>query len=85
MVKKETSLKETLYKNFPWIVGVLITFLNLWLSYNISPIKEDIANNSFRISALEKWEDKQDDYNLRLEGKIDTLIREVAALNEKVK
>jgi hypothetical protein len=80
MPKKENTIKEILAKNFPWFIGVLITILNIWLTYRLAPIQQGILGNTARVVALESWANKHEGYSLRLEGKIDTLLQDVASL-----
>lgn len=85
MAKKETSFKEAFLKNIPWLVGILVAVLNIWLSYQLSPINEALVKTSVRVLAVETWVDKHEQYSVRIEEKLDQLIKDVSAINARCK
>lgn len=78
--KEKTSIKETITKNLTWLLGLSVALVNLWLANKLVPLETGILRNANRVSAVEVWVDKHDQYSIRVEGKIDSLIENVAIL-----
>lgn len=74
------TIKHWLQKNSTWILGIIVTFLNLYLANQLSPLAQDIRVLQVKVTAIEQRLDNRNErinHSLdKLDGKVDMLIKE---------
>ena len=63
-----------IFNNFFALAAALVAIVNLWLVNKLSPMAQDIKILQTRVSAIEKQQDRYEQWMERIEGKIDRLI-----------
>ena len=73
-VKKNRGVRQWLYENSTWLLALVFAFVNIFLTYKLTPLVEDIRVLQTKVNAIEKVQDKTEDWLIRIEGKLDNAL-----------
>jgi hypothetical protein len=70
----EHKIGKWLQEHSVWILGVIVTVLNLWLANQLAPLAQSIRVLEIRVDAIETRQDRMLTTLIRIEDKIDNLM-----------
>jgi len=73
-IKKNRGFRQWLYENSTWLLALAFAIVNIFLTYKLTPLVEDIRVLQTKVNAMEKVQDKMDTWLIRIEGKIDNAL-----------
>jgi len=80
--KEEVNLKESFLKNIPWLAGIFVAILNLWIVAKLAPISESISGLNIRVSAVEKRMEMYDSTLSKIDDKFTNILTEIGNLKQ---